>query len=106
VLDSDFLLAFAPISLESFDLHCEGPKQLDGEIAVTVLYRNRLGAVQPAQSTSCSEVRRYHLYREHGLNFILRSNTGHGSKYTIDVLAWGRAAGASTSGSVDDRTEH
>ena len=80
MLDSDFLLALAAIALESLDLHRESPEQLDREIAITVLRKDRLGGLQPPQSANRSDMRCYHLHREHALDFVLRSNTGHGRK--------------------------
>jgi hypothetical protein len=42
VLDRDFLLPLSAIALERFDLHRERPQQLDRNVAVAVLLRDRL----------------------------------------------------------------
>jgi hypothetical protein len=45
MLDRDLLLPFATIPLERFDLHREGPQQLDRQIAVAVLLKKCLRAL-------------------------------------------------------------
>lgn len=106
VFDSNFLLTLAAIPLQSLDLHRESPQQLDREVPVTVLLSYRPGVPQPPQRANRSDMRCHHLCREHALDFILRSNTGYGSKRTIDVLATGWTARTPIRTSVDNGAEH
>ena len=84
VLDGNFLLALPAIALQCLGLGREGSQKFHSEISVALLLRYRVRALQTAQRTRRSEMRRDHLDCQHRLDFVVGADPMNRREYSVD----------------------
>jgi len=86
VLNGNFLLPLPSIALQCLGLGREGSQKFHSEISVAVLLGYHVRALQTAQRTCRSEMRRNHLDCQHCLDFVVRPDPMNCREYSVDVL--------------------
>jgi hypothetical protein len=102
VLDRDFLLPLAAITLECLDLHCKRSQQLGGEVAVPVLLRDRLRALQPCKTLIAAKCVATICVARHALDFVASPNAAHRRQHLIDILFSRRARRTAITSGIND----
>jgi hypothetical protein len=93
VLDGNFLLPLPSIALQCLGLGGEGSQKFHREISVAVLLGYHVRALQTAQRTCRSEMRRNHPDCQHRLDFVVGADLMNRREYSVDVLLTWRITG-------------